>query len=404
MDRRVTKGRKGIAFYDSDGYKQFVFDANDTHGDTRYTRPILPMKRLLGGLDEINDTSLADSEQNDYVKIHKGVESYLKEQDELSGDKVRDRLLVEGITYSLYSKTGFPKSAGIKLAGLPYSYSDNADLVKEVYIRADMLAQDIEEAYRESREEVKVIDDTEEETVSDEPVVIAEQIEPIHEEQPKSEDPSHSEYPVIIDRELFEKVNRQKSNKGHKKEKQPDVIEYLKSIVYCGNCGKLLRRRVNWGTHEKWYCTYGCQCEKHTDDGFIYSGIRNLLSFVNEHPQTLERFDVAPTYTKTQEIVRYTNEIGRYINERTPSFNAGKKLIMECAAVKFSACRYNANATITSFISEQLSKEQEYLRKDFLRKIIDKITVNIDGDMTIRFIGGIEVNESDIGEKNGSAS
>lgn len=77
---------------------------------------------------------------------------------------------------------------------------------------------------------------------------------------------------------------------------------------------------------------------------------------------------------------------------------------MECAAVKFSACRYNANATITSFISEQLSKEQEYLRKDFLRKIIDKITVNIDGDMTIRFIGGIEVNESDIGEKNGSAS
>ena len=213
-----------------------------------------------------------------------------------------------------------------------------------------------------------------------------------------------NDYPVIIDRELFEKKKRKKSNKGHKKEKQPDVIEYLKSIVYCGNCGKLLRRRVNWGTHEKWYCTYGCQCEKHTDDGFIYSGIRNLLSFVNEHPQTLERFDVAPTYTKTQEIVRYTNEIGRYINERTPSFNAGKKLIMECAAVKFSACRYNANATITSFISEQLSKEQEYLRKDFLRKIIDKITVNIDGDMTIRFIGGIEVNESDIGEKNGSAS
>ena len=34
MDRRVTKGRKGIAFYDSDGYKQFVFDANDTHGDS----------------------------------------------------------------------------------------------------------------------------------------------------------------------------------------------------------------------------------------------------------------------------------------------------------------------------------------------------------------------------------
>jgi len=188
MDRRITKGRKGIAFYDIDGYKQFVFDANDTHGDNRYTRPILPMKRLLGGLDEINDTSLADSERSDYVKIYKGVESYLKEQDELSGDKVRDRLLIEGIAYSLYSKTGFPKSVGIKLTGLPYSYSENADLVKEVYIRADMLAQDIEEAYRERREEVKVIDDTEEETVSDEPVVTVEHTEQVVEESSAAEE------------------------------------------------------------------------------------------------------------------------------------------------------------------------------------------------------------------------
>ena len=36
MDRRVTKGRKGIVYYDNDGYKHFVFDANDTHGDNRY--------------------------------------------------------------------------------------------------------------------------------------------------------------------------------------------------------------------------------------------------------------------------------------------------------------------------------------------------------------------------------
>lgn len=33
MDRRVLKGKKGISFYDADGIKRFVFDANDTHGD-----------------------------------------------------------------------------------------------------------------------------------------------------------------------------------------------------------------------------------------------------------------------------------------------------------------------------------------------------------------------------------
>ena len=175
MDRRITKGRKGIAYYDNDGYKQFVFDANDTHGDNRYSRPILPMKRLLGGLDELNNTELADSEQNDFDKIQSGVQRYLQEQDELTGDRERDRLLIDGIAYSLYSKTGFPKSAGIRLSGLPYSYSENADFVKEVYVRTDMFVQDIEEACREKQKEVIVIDDADEETVSDEPIITVEQ-------------------------------------------------------------------------------------------------------------------------------------------------------------------------------------------------------------------------------------
>lgn len=36
--RRVTKGRKGIPYYDSDGNKYFVFDVADTHGENRYRR------------------------------------------------------------------------------------------------------------------------------------------------------------------------------------------------------------------------------------------------------------------------------------------------------------------------------------------------------------------------------
>lgn len=188
MDRRVTKGRKGIAYYDIDGYKQFVFDANDTHGDNRYSRPILPMKQLLGGLDELNGTEIADSEQSDYGKIQKGVRSYLTEQGELTGDGERDGLLVEGITYSLYSKTGFPKSAGIRLSELPYSYGENAEFIKEVYIQTNLLAQDIEEAYRNKQEKVVIIDDTEEETVSDEPTI------PV--EQTVKDEPKHPMFPL----------------------------------------------------------------------------------------------------------------------------------------------------------------------------------------------------------------
>ena len=195
MDRRVTKGRKGIAYYDSDGYKQFVFDANDTHGDNRYSRPILPMKHLLGGLDELNGTDLSQDERSDYRKIHKGVQHYLKEQDALSGDTTRDKLLIDGITYSLYAKTGFPKSAGIRLDDLPYPYADNAAFVKDVYIRTDMLVQDIEEAYSEKRDEVQIIDDSEEETVSDEPIIPVEQTGTVAEEHSAAE-PKHPLLPM----------------------------------------------------------------------------------------------------------------------------------------------------------------------------------------------------------------
>ncbi len=176
MERRITKGRKGIEYYDSDGYKQFVFDANDTHGENRYMRPIITMRSLLGGLSELNGVPDSDSEQSDYIKIRNGVQDYLREQGELNGDEERDKLLVEGVAYSLYSKTGFPKSAGIKLGGLPYGYRENADFVKNVYVWANNLEQDIEEANREKQTEIKIIDDTDEENVSDEPLLPTKQV------------------------------------------------------------------------------------------------------------------------------------------------------------------------------------------------------------------------------------
>ena len=146
MGRRVIKGRKSIAYYDHDGYKQFVFDANDTYGDGRYQRPILPLKRLLIGLDELNGTNAYEENgRSDYRKVHNGVYTYLEKQNEFTGDEQYDRLLAEGIAYSLYCKTGFPKTQNIRLHGLPYSYRENAAFVKELYIRSELMAEEIED-------------------------------------------------------------------------------------------------------------------------------------------------------------------------------------------------------------------------------------------------------------------
>ncbi len=211
-------------------------------------------------------------------------------------------------------------------------------------------------------------------------------------------------YPAIIDREIFEKANSQKDAKGHKKEKQPEIIEYLKGIAYCGECGDLLHRRVTWGIREKWYCESGCKCEKYIDDKFIFDGVMRVLSAVRDNSQLLYANEEKPTYTKTQEIMRQTNEIGRYMNERTPSFNAGKKLILECAALKFSACGYSGKSAVAEYIVERLKNEKDYLKKDFLQKIIERIIVKADGGIAVRFIGGMEVTENDLGGANASAS
>ena len=171
LGRRVIKGRKSIAYYDHDGYKQFVFDANDTYGDERFQRDILPLKHLLVGLDALNGTSTYEDGRRDYRKIHNGVYTYLERQGELTGDEQYDGLRAEGIAYSLYCKTGFPKLEHIRLHGLPYSYRENAAFVKKLYIRSELIAEEIEEVYAVKQSEVKVIDDTQEETVSDEPVI-----------------------------------------------------------------------------------------------------------------------------------------------------------------------------------------------------------------------------------------
>lgn len=168
QERRVTKGRKGIPYYDGDGCKYFVFDVSDTHGENRYRRITQPVKKLLDGLDLLNGTEIAESNRGDYRIILSGVVTYLGQNDFLTeNDEMRNRIIAEGVAYSLYSTTGLPKERGISLKGYPYSLNDNADLFREILNIATVLQQDINDVIFNKQNEVPVIDDTEEEYVTD---------------------------------------------------------------------------------------------------------------------------------------------------------------------------------------------------------------------------------------------
>ena len=193
--RRVTKGRKGIPYYDSNGNKYFVFDVADTHGENRYRRITQPVKKILDGLDLLNGTEIADSNRGDYRIILSGVVTYLGQNDFLTeNDEVRNRLIAEGVAYSLYSTTGFPKERGITLKRYPYGLQDNADLFREVQKATEVLQQDINDAIYNKQNEVPVIDDIDEEYVSDEPVIPKADEKPAIEEEKASVSPFYAKY------------------------------------------------------------------------------------------------------------------------------------------------------------------------------------------------------------------
>lgn len=193
--RRVTKGRKGIPYYDSDGNKYFVFDVADTHGENRYRRITQPVKKILDGLDLLNGTEIADSNRGDYRIMLSGVVTYLGQNDFLTeNDEIRNRLIAEGVAYSLYSTTGFPKERGITLKGYPYGLQDNADLFREVQKATEVLQQDINDAVYNKQNEVPVIDDIDEEYVSDEPVIPKADEQPADQEEKSRVSPFYTKY------------------------------------------------------------------------------------------------------------------------------------------------------------------------------------------------------------------
>ena len=192
--RRVTKGRKGIPYYDGDGNKYFVFDVTDTHGENRYRRAAQPVKKILDGLDLLNCTEIADSNRGDYRIMLSGVVTYLGQNDFLTdNDEIRNRLIAEGVAYSLYSSTGFPKERGITLKGYPYGLGDNADLFREIQSVTKILQQDINDAVFNKKNEVAIIDDTEEDYVTDEPVLPKADEQPAKQEE-KVETPTVSPF------------------------------------------------------------------------------------------------------------------------------------------------------------------------------------------------------------------
>ncbi|MCI8412634.1 MAG: DEAD/DEAH box helicase family protein [Clostridia bacterium] len=188
--RYINRGSKGIAYYDSNGNKCHVFDARDTHAEQAFTRESEPIGKVLQEMDALNGTELFSDMPRDYAALCDGVAYWLHENGYLQDNAEENTLLTEGVSYSLWCSTDAAQEDDeIQMHGLPYDLQDNADFCKNVYMLTAVLQREAAEAYVAVLSLPKEVDDTDEETVSDEPEFSAVPQEAQKEEKPQISEP-----------------------------------------------------------------------------------------------------------------------------------------------------------------------------------------------------------------------
>lgn len=202
-----------------------------------------------------------------------------------------------------------------------------------------------------------------------------------------------NEYSAIIEEEEFQLANEEKSKRGNKKITLSAEMEYLKKIAICGQCGKFVHRRTKWKNRERWYCPNGCESDLYVDDALVFGGILSAVGAIMENPNLLTVHGINAFYHPTQEIMRYMNEIVRMTNQPQPSFLSGKKVILECASLKFQACKEDRSAVYTEFVRERAKEvwENGTFGIDFLSEAVSGIKIHKDGRIAVGFINGAEV-------------
>lgn len=207
-------------------------------------------------------------------------------------------------------------------------------------------------------------------------------------------------YPAIINAEVFNKANSVKKTKGYKQTEQSEITEFLKSKLYCSNCGERLFSKSCSGGSDRWQCAKRCKPYTVSKENALYC-FEYILNEVKRNPELLYVSDNEPTYIKTPEIMRYCNEIGLMTNGKQPSFATVKKLILHCASVKFSACRENKAEAYTEYVYKQFkdTEDNELLSVEFLKKIISKIVIIGRNKVAVEFVNCANV---EYGGKDGT--
>ena len=202
------------------------------------------------------------------------------------------------------------------------------------------------------------------------------------------------DYPAIIDEDTFCAALSTRNAKGGKREKDSKELSFIKQHIYCGACGERYRRIGKYTNREKWICDSNCKCAVFMDDKHLFNGILSVFNNVINTPELLRcKNDKRDLYNPSLEVRRQENEIRYMMDQSNLQFQTIKKVIISCAGDKFDCCEEDFSNVTEALIEyfSALDKLDDFYC-DLLFETIEKIFINADGSITMRFVNNKEIN------------
>ena len=204
-------------------------------------------------------------------------------------------------------------------------------------------------------------------------------------------------YPVIISQDDFEHASGRKSAMGGAQAEIPEMTAEVKSKMVCACCGQNMGRRNKWRGREKWLCPSGCKVDVYLSDDHIFGAILNIMNRVRNCPDLLRWHTSSAEYVPSVEVIRQSKEIDRLMEQRGVEFGVLSGMVLKCVESKYDCCPLDRSKAMTDVLVDKYRKlvPSNELDITLIRETVEKISVNRNGTLTVRFINHAEVTNAD---------
>ena len=201
------------------------------------------------------------------------------------------------------------------------------------------------------------------------------------------------QYPCIVSSDIFESANLRKTKMGGIVSEVPQMVEFIKGFMVCGQCGGHMGRQIMKNKHEKWLCVNNCKISSKLDDEKVFSNLLNIFNQTIRNPELLKTQGRGVNYSPTTDLVRQAKEIDMAIEQTDVEFGVISKMILDYTSRKYECCQLDKSREMTDILIDKFRGLSELKELDItlIRETIQKIYVCATGFLSVRYINDAEV-------------